>query len=68
MRIPLKLDAHQRVYDLARLTADLNTGSFEVVEGRGFFLKTMPNGMTLTYSSELIKALNLLGDALPVEM
>jgi len=62
------LVGHQRVYDLARLTADLNAAGFEVIESRGFFLKTLPNGMMLTYSSELIKALNVLGDALPVEM
>lgn len=62
------LVGHQRVYDLAGLEADLRAAGFEPFERRGFFLKTLPNGMMLSHSPELIQALNHLGDQLPAEM
>jgi len=62
------LVGHQRVYSLALLEADLREAGFEPVERQGFFLKTLPNGMMLQHSPELIWALNHLGDELPVEM
>ena len=62
------LVGHQRVYDLAGLETDLRAAGFEPFERRGFFLKTLPNGMMLSHSPELIRALNVLGDQLPVEM
>jgi len=62
------LVGHQRVYDLSGLEADLHEAGFEPFERRGFFLKTLPNSMMLEHKPELIKALNLLGDQLPVEM
>jgi 2-polyprenyl-3-methyl-5-hydroxy-6-metoxy-1,4-benzoquinol methylase len=62
------LVGHQRVYDLLTLEDDLRYAGFEPFERRGFFLKTLPNSMMLNHKPELIKALNLLGDQLPVEM
>ena len=62
------LVGHQRVYDLAGLEFDLLQAGFEPFERRGFFLKTLPNGMMLNHTPELIRALNLLGDEIPVEM
>lgn len=62
------LVGHQRVYDLAGLEADLRAAGFEPFERKGFFLKTLPNGMMLDHSPALIAALNALGDELPVEM
>jgi 2-polyprenyl-3-methyl-5-hydroxy-6-metoxy-1,4-benzoquinol methylase len=62
------LVGHQRVYDVAGLEADLRAAGFEPFERRGFFLKTLPNGMMLGHSSELVQALNVLGDQLPPEM
>jgi SAM-dependent methyltransferase len=62
------LVGHQRVYSLAGLETDLRAAGFEPVERRGFFLKTLPNGMMLKHSPELVWAMNRLGDQLPVEM
>lgn len=62
------LVGHQRVYDLPGLEADLRAAGFEPFERKGFFLKTLPNGMMLDHSPALIQALNALGDELPVEM
>lgn len=63
-----QLVGHQRVYDITGLEYDLYQAGFEPFERRGFFLKTLPNSMMLSHSSELIKALNQLGDQLPVEL
>jgi len=46
----------------------LREAGFEPFESRGFFLKTLPNSILLDHKPELIKALNLLGDQLPVEI
>lgn len=62
------LVGHQRVYDLPLLEEHLREGGFEPVEQRGFFLKTLPNGMMLDHSPALVQALNELGDRLPVTM
>lgn len=62
------LVGHQRVYDLGGIEADLRKAGFEPFERRGFFLKALPNSMMLNHKPELIRALNLLGDELPVEM
>jgi hypothetical protein len=62
------LVGHQRVYDLNALEADLNAAGFEAFERRGLFLKTLPNSMMLNHKPELILALNLLSEELPVEM
>jgi SAM-dependent methyltransferase len=62
------LVGHQRVFDLEGLKMGLQESGFEPFESRGFFLKTLPNSMMLDYKPELIKALNILGDQLPVEM
>lgn len=59
------LVGHQRVYDIPGLHADLRAAGFEPLETRGFFLKTLPNGMMLQHSPALIMALNQLGDTLP---
>ncbi len=62
------LVGHQRVYDLPMLRRDLEKAGFVVVEERGFFLKTLPNGMMLSHSPDLIRALNVIGEDLPVEL
>jgi 2-polyprenyl-3-methyl-5-hydroxy-6-metoxy-1,4-benzoquinol methylase len=59
------LVGHQRVYDFLTLEQHLREAGFEVIECRGFFLKTLPNGMMLDYSPALIRALNTVGDSLP---
>jgi trans-aconitate methyltransferase len=62
------LVGHQRVYDLLTLEQHLREAGFEPFERRGFFLKTLPNGMMLDHSPELIRALNIVGDALPARL
>jgi hypothetical protein len=59
------LVGHQRVYDFLTLEQHLRGAGFEVIERRGFFLKTLPNGMMLDHSPALIRALNTVGDSLP---
>ena len=61
------LVGHQRVYGLPLLREHLRAAGFEVIEERGFFLKTLPNGLMLNHSPALIRALNQLGDQLPAE-
>jgi SAM-dependent methyltransferase len=61
------LVGHQRVYDIEGLHRDLSSAGFDPFETRGFFLKTLPNGMMLDHSPALIQALNELGDTLPAE-
>lgn len=63
-----RMVGHQRVYDLPTLERHLRAAGFEPVEQRGFFLKTLPNGMMLQHSPELIQALNRIGDQLPPEL
>jgi len=62
------LVGHQRVYDLSTLEQHLREAGFEPFERRGFFLKTLPNGMMLDHSPKLIRALNIVGDALPARL
>jgi hypothetical protein len=50
------------------LEEHLRAAGFEPVDRRGFFLKTLPNGMMLNHQSSLIQALNDLGDRMPVSM
>ena len=63
-----RLVGHQRVYDMPTLVRDLRDAGFEPVEQRGFFLKTLPNGMMLDHPPALIQALNRIGDQLPPEL
>lgn len=61
------LVGHQRVYDIADLHRDLQDAGFDVLETRGFFLKTLPNSMMLGHPPTLIQALNQLSEELPAE-
>jgi 2-polyprenyl-3-methyl-5-hydroxy-6-metoxy-1,4-benzoquinol methylase len=60
-----KLVGHQRVYGIEELESDLQIAGFEVIESKGFFLKTLPNSMMLDYSEDLINALNVISESLP---
>lgn len=62
-----RLVGHQRVYDIGTLHRDLHDAGYELLETRGFFLKTLPNGMMLDHSPALIQALNVLSEEIPVE-
>ena len=62
------LVGHQRVYDFFTLEQHLREAGFEPFERRGFFLKTLPNGMMLDYSPALIRAMNTVGDSLPANL
>jgi 2-polyprenyl-3-methyl-5-hydroxy-6-metoxy-1,4-benzoquinol methylase len=62
-----RLVGHLRVYGLQELRADLDAAGFEVIEERGFFLKSLPNSMMLDHTPELIRAMNKLGDQLPAD-
>jgi len=62
------LVGHQRVYDLPTLREHLQRAGFEVLEEKGFFLKTLPNSMMLDYSPQLIDGLNRLSEQLPAAL
>jgi SAM-dependent methyltransferase len=63
-----RLVGHQRVYDFGTLEQHLREAGIEPFERRGFFLKTLPNGMMLDHSPALIRALNTVGDSLPAHL
>ena len=60
-----KLVGHQRVYDLDRLTADLDAAGYDVTFDFGYLLKTVPNSMMLEYPSAMVEALNTISDRIP---
>lgn len=59
------LVGHQRVYNFEDLEHDLLQAGLEVIERKGFFLKTLPNSMMMNCSPELIMALNQVSEELP---
>ena len=59
---------HQRVYSHESLREDIENAGFNVIEETGFFLKTLPNGMMLNHSHELITAMNTIADRIPPEL
>lgn len=61
------LVGHQRVYDLDGLEEDLRAAGLEPFERKGLLFKPLPNGMMLDFSSDLVQALNDLGDELPAD-
>lgn len=63
-----KLVGHQKVYSLYELKKDFLEAGYEVVEEKGFFLKTLPNSMMLDYSKELIYALNVCSQSIDPEL
>lgn len=56
---------HLRVYDLNTFKQDVALAGLTISYERGFFLKTLPNGMMTSYSDELLKALVDISDSLP---
>lgn len=60
-----KLVGHQRVYSLDTLTRDIIEAGFKISDTNGFFLKALPNSMMLSYSKELINAMNEISPILP---
>lgn len=62
------LVGHQRVYSYVEVENDLAKAGFKVAEAGGYFLKVLPNGMMLSYSQELLMALNAISEELPKEL
>lgn len=58
----------QKVYSLYELKKDFLEAGYEVVEEKGFFLKTLPNSMMLDYSKALIYALNVCSQSIDPEL
>jgi SAM-dependent methyltransferase len=63
-----RLVGHQRVYDLARLRADLTAAGFTPVEEFGYQLKVVPNAMMSDWPENLLSALVTISDELPPAM
>jgi 2-polyprenyl-3-methyl-5-hydroxy-6-metoxy-1,4-benzoquinol methylase len=62
------LVGHQRVYDLAALTRDVTTAGLIPQAQFGSFLKVLPNSMMLSYSNDLLKAIDAVSAELPPEL
>lgn len=58
---------HKKVYSLKSLKEDFLSAGYEIIGEKGFFLKTVANSMMLDYSKDLIYALNVCADELPIE-
>ncbi len=63
-----KLVGHQKVYSLSELKKDFEDAGYEIIEEKGFFLKTLPNSMMLDYSKELIYSLNKCSENISPEL
>lgn len=61
------LVGHKKVYSLETLRRDFIEAGYDILEEKGFFLKSVPNSMMLDYSNELIYALNICAESIPVE-
>jgi len=57
---------HQRVYCHDTLRAEVLGAGYKVLDETGFFLKTLPNGMMLEFSEELIWAMNKISPMVPM--
>ena len=62
------LVGHQRVYDLAALTQDVTAAGLEPQTRFGSFLKVLPNSMMLSYSDDLLRAIDAVSAELPPEL
>jgi hypothetical protein len=62
-----RLVGHQRVYSVGQLRSDVESSGFAVSSTRGFFFKPLPNSMMLSFSPELIRAMNDIASTMPVE-
>ena len=60
-----KIVGHKRVYSIKTLTQDIKSAGYQIINQKGFFLKTVANSMMLTYSEDLILALNKVASLLP---
>jgi trans-aconitate methyltransferase len=59
-----ELVGHQRVYDLAGLSADLEAAGLGVTATLGWFVKVVPNAMMLDWPEGLLDALTAISDEL----
>jgi len=62
------LVGHQRVYSLKTLENDVLSAGLRVTQQHGFFLKTLPNSMMISFPEALIDALNKISSSLPHEL
>jgi 2-polyprenyl-3-methyl-5-hydroxy-6-metoxy-1,4-benzoquinol methylase len=58
---------HKRVYDFDSLESDLEFSEFQIDEKKGFFLKTLSNGMMINFDKSLIEEFNKASSYLPAE-
>ncbi|SDQ16373.1 Methyltransferase domain-containing protein [Paraburkholderia fungorum] len=62
------LVGHQRVYDMDRLTREVQEAGFRIVDQKGFLLKVLPNSMLKDMPQALIDALYAISDQLDVRL
>ena len=60
-----KVVGHQRVLALDELSLLFENSGFKVIDKFGYFIKTVPNGMMVNYSPDLLKALTSISYGLP---
>jgi len=62
------LVGHQRVYDLAGLTAELEAAGLETVSDFGYFVKPLANSQMLDWSGAVLDGLNAISDQIPADL
>lgn len=62
-----KIVGHQRVYSCDTLIEDIEKANLKVLTKRGLGFKSVSNSMMLDYSHDLLNALNVLSEFMPIE-
>lgn len=60
------LVGHMRVYNLDKLTFDVEEAGFEIIGEKGFLLKVLPNSLLKTLPNELIDAFYKISDQIDI--
>jgi 2-polyprenyl-3-methyl-5-hydroxy-6-metoxy-1,4-benzoquinol methylase len=62
------LVGHLRVFNSSELETLLNENGWDVLERRGFFLKTLANSQMVNFETNLVRAMCKISDELPPEL
>jgi 2-polyprenyl-3-methyl-5-hydroxy-6-metoxy-1,4-benzoquinol methylase len=63
-----KLVGHQRVYDLAGLSSELEQAGLEIVSDFGYFVKCLSNSQMLGWSRAVLDGLNAISTQVPADI
>jgi len=62
------LVGHQRVYSIELLEEHAIKAGFNIIDKAGFFIKMLPNSMMLDFSRDLLWAMNMISEKLPLNL